>query len=62
VDPPIGNLGRYSLSRSNELIKDFMSLFEDFSFTLLESNKVLHKEDMKQEYIKYVMNPQKGLV
>jgi hypothetical protein len=38
-------------------IADFMSIFECFSFSLLESNKVLYKEDMKQEYIKYVMYP-----
>jgi hypothetical protein len=41
-------------------IEDFMLIFGDFSFTLLESNKVLYKEDMRQEYIKYTMdNPGK---
>jgi hypothetical protein len=41
-------------------VTDFMSVFGDFSFTLLETNKVLYREDMKQEYIKYTMdNPGK---
>jgi hypothetical protein len=40
-------------------INDFLSIFKEFSFTLIESNKILYGKDMKQEYIKYIMNPPK---
>jgi hypothetical protein len=36
-------------------IKDFISIFQEFSVTFLDNNVSLGEGDMKQEYIKYIL-------
>jgi hypothetical protein len=53
--------GEMNFEKGYISIMDFMSIFGDFSFALLESNKILYKKDMRQEYIKYTIdNPGEG--